>query len=55
MAGFERLYIYGNIMPEGKWWDRLQGENITFVPLNVFDYVYQQPVLEAQHKTDILR
>ncbi|XP_012939040.1 uncharacterized protein LOC101858985 [Aplysia californica] len=55
VAGFEHLYIHGNIRPEGPWWDKLKGENITFVPLDVFKTVYQRPVVKAQHKTDIMR
>ncbi|XP_005110169.2 uncharacterized protein LOC101851373 [Aplysia californica] len=55
IAGIERLFIYGDKEPSGEWWDRLQGENITFIPIEQVHTVFQQPVRDIHHKTDILR
>ncbi|XP_059154933.1 uncharacterized protein LOC131940301 [Physella acuta] len=55
LAKIERIYVHGDTVPSGEWWDRLQGENITFVYADNSDSVYQQPIKVPAHQSDILR
>ncbi|PVD32149.1 hypothetical protein C0Q70_07578 [Pomacea canaliculata] len=31
VGGFQHVYVHGNVEPEGKWWQQLRSENVTFV------------------------
>nr|KAG5708630.1 hypothetical protein BaRGS_034847 [Batillaria attramentaria] len=33
VGGFEHVYVHGEVRPEGRWWDELNEENVTFVRL----------------------
>ncbi|XP_076444366.1 uncharacterized protein LOC143282562 [Babylonia areolata] len=55
VAGLRHVYVHGDVSPDGEWWERLRGENITFVPVEAISQVYQQFVRLAAHRSDIVR
>ncbi|XP_059172907.1 uncharacterized protein LOC131953640 [Physella acuta] len=55
VGGFQRVFVHGDTRPSGHWWDRLQGENLTFVHVETTETVYQQAVNVLAHKADVLR
>ncbi|XP_076455762.1 uncharacterized protein LOC143290297 [Babylonia areolata] len=55
VGGFRHVYIHGNAGFHGVWWDRLRGENVTFVPMEVPEVVWQQVVNNPSHQSDVIR
>ncbi|XP_059142707.1 uncharacterized protein LOC131930305 [Physella acuta] len=55
VGGFERVYVHGNVVPQGFWWRKLQTENVTFVFIENIETVFQQKVNVLAHQSDILR
>ena len=55
VGGFERVFLHVNMVPHGRWWDELAGENITVIPIDNFQYVFQQEIRVIQHKSDVAR
>nr|KAG5707439.1 hypothetical protein BaRGS_011943 [Batillaria attramentaria] len=44
VGGFHSVYVHGVTSPEGYWWEELQGENVTFVPTQQPETVFQHPI-----------
>ncbi|XP_059154915.1 uncharacterized protein LOC131940287 [Physella acuta] len=55
LAKIEWIYVHGDTVPSGEWWDRLQGENITFVYVDALMSVFQQQIQVTAHRADVLR
>lgn len=55
VGGFPQVFIYGNKEFSGHFWELLKNENITFVPTEEPETVFQQRVDNLAHKSDILR
>ncbi|KAH9508315.1 hypothetical protein Btru_050827 [Bulinus truncatus] len=55
IGGFKRVYVHGNQIPTGEWWDRLAQENVKFVYIDRADRVFMNPVRVLAHQSDILR
>ncbi|CAL1534275.1 unnamed protein product [Lymnaea stagnalis] len=55
VGGFHRVYVHGDIVPTGEWWDKLTRENVTFVYVQNVETVFQNPVKQRPHQSDILR
>ena len=55
VGGFDRVYVHGNREFTGPWWQRLKGENITFVIIEDPETVFQQKMAVVEHKSDIMR
>ncbi|XP_059142438.1 uncharacterized protein LOC131930094 [Physella acuta] len=55
VAGFQRVYVHGDARPHGQWWDKLSGENVTYVKIESPEVIFQQRVGGAQHQSDVLR
>ncbi|KAK7479373.1 hypothetical protein BaRGS_00029365 [Batillaria attramentaria] len=55
IGGFERVYVHGDVEPEGPLWKELLKENVTFVKAIVPETVYQQNVNRTVHKSDLTR
>ena len=55
LGGFERVYMHVNKAPHGGWWDELAGENVTVVPMDKFQSVFQNEIKVIQHVADVAR
>lgn len=55
VAGLSHVHVHGRLPPRGPWWDRLRGENVTFVPLDPPRSVFQQTVASLSHRSDVMR
>ncbi|XP_059149722.1 uncharacterized protein LOC131936687 [Physella acuta] len=55
VAGFQRVFVHGDEIPQGEWWDKLGGENVTFVKIEQPETVFQQGVIGRAHQSDVLR
>ena len=55
VGGFEHVYVHSDVEPAGKWWSDLKNENVTYVPLEKPDLVFQQKVTFQSHFSDISR
>ncbi|KAK7101627.1 hypothetical protein V1264_019978 [Littorina saxatilis] len=55
VGGFHHIYMHGNREFTGLWWEKLKGENITFVHMEIPETVFQQKVDNIEHKSDITR
>lgn len=55
VGGFHHVYVHGNAGFSGPWWQRLKGENVTFVWMEEPEMVYQQEVKNPSHKSDVTR
>ncbi|CAL1535240.1 unnamed protein product [Lymnaea stagnalis] len=55
VAGFRRVFVHGESEPTGRWWDRLQHENVTFVKIQRPETVFQQEVSGPSQESGVLR
>ncbi|KAK0045675.1 hypothetical protein Bpfe_024927, partial [Biomphalaria pfeifferi] len=55
IGGFQRVYVHGNQIPSGEWWDRLSQENVRFIRIDRADTVFMNRVKVLAHQSDILR
>ncbi|XP_059142439.1 uncharacterized protein LOC131930095 [Physella acuta] len=55
VAGFKRVFVHGDEIPQGEWWDKLGGENVTFVKIEQPETVFQHGVAVPAHQSDVLR
>ncbi|KAL8620721.1 hypothetical protein ACOMHN_067284 [Nucella lapillus] len=55
VAGLRHVYVHGDVRPIGEWWEKLRGENVTFVHIEPISQVFQQSVRLPAHRSDILR
>ncbi|CAL1530276.1 unnamed protein product [Lymnaea stagnalis] len=55
VGGFHRVFVHGDIPPTGEWWDKMQGENVTFVFMDNMETIYQQKATVLAHQSDALR
>ncbi|CAL1530271.1 unnamed protein product [Lymnaea stagnalis] len=55
VGGFHRVFVHGDIPPTGVWWNKLQGENVTFVYMDNMETIYQQKASVLAHQSDALR
>ncbi|XP_070173296.1 uncharacterized protein [Littorina saxatilis] len=55
VAGMDHVYVHGDVVPRGPWWDELGMQNVTFVSVEHPDAVFQQPVEVPSHASDVIR
>ncbi|XP_070202073.1 uncharacterized protein [Littorina saxatilis] len=55
VGGFHHVYFHAEGTPEGRWWQELQKENVTWVKIARISSVYSNPVGNVAHVSDVLR
>uniref|UniRef100_A0A2C9M4C1 Uncharacterized protein n=1 Tax=Biomphalaria glabrata TaxID=6526 RepID=A0A2C9M4C1_BIOGL len=55
VAGFEKVFVHGELEPKGFWWDKLGQENVTFVKIPRPQTVFQRELKKPAHQTAVLQ